>query len=68
MISMHIRADEAKHVHTSSMVKQMIKTRLVIEKLRIDEQIIRQQMHGANDEILVHLNAQEAYYINALLG
>ena len=55
-------------MHTSSMVKQMIKTRLVIEKLRIDEQIIRQQMHEANDEIPVHLNAQEAYYINALLG
>ena len=66
---MQIRADEAKHVHTSSMVKQMIKPRLVIENLKIDEQIIRQQMHGANyGEILVYLNAQEAYNINALLG
>ena len=68
MISMQIRADEAKHVHTSSMVKQIIKPRLVIENLKIDEQIIRQQMHGANGEILVYLNAQEAYNINALLG
>ena len=65
---MQIRADEAKHVHTSSMVKQRIKPRLVIENLKIDEQIIRQQMHGANGEILVYLNAQEAYNINALLG
>ena len=65
---MQIRADEAKHMHTSSMVKQMIKPRLVIENLEIDEQIIRRQMHGANDEILVCLNAQEAYNINALLG
>ena len=55
-------------MHTSSMVKQMIKPRLVIENLKIDEQIIRRQMHGANDEILVCLNAQEAYNINALLG
>ena len=65
---MQIRADEAKHLHTSSMVQQMIKPRLVTENLKIDEQIIRQQMHGANDEILVYLNAQEAYNINALLG
>ena len=65
---MQIRADEAKHVHTSSMVKQMINSRLVIENLKIDEQIIRRQMHGANDEILVCLNVQEAYNINALLG
>ena len=65
---MQIRADEAKHVHTSSMVKQMIKPGLVIENLKIDEQIIRRQMHGANYEILGCLNAQEAYNINALLG
>ena len=49
-------------------LKQMIKPRHVIENLKIDEQIIRQQMHGALDEILVYLNAQAAYNINALLG